>query len=270
MTAPTAAISTVTDPAVPAEFLALANRLADTSGAVIRQYFRTPLTIDDKADDSPVTIADRGAEEAMRAVIADTFPDHGIIGEEFPAVNPDADLVWVLDPIDGTKAFITGKPSFGTLIALLKNGLPWLGVIDQPIIGERWIGAAGYGTTLNGVAAATRDGHSVDSAALYATAPEMFGDDLPTFQRLYNRVKLPRYGADCYAYGLLASGFVDIVCEADLKLHDWAAVVPVIENAGGVVTDWSGAPLRKGADGRVLAAGGPRMHAAALAVLNAD
>ncbi|WP_404382027.1 histidinol-phosphatase [Caenispirillum salinarum] len=268
MSSPSAAVSTLTEPAVPEAFLALANRLADTSGALIRRHFRTPLDIDDKADDSPVTAADRGAEEAMRAVIAETFPDHGIIGEEFEAVNPDAEHVWVLDPIDGTKAFITGKPSFGTLIALLKDGRPWLGVIDQPIIGERWIGAAGHGTTLNGTPAATRDIGRVDAAALYATAPEMFmGEDWPTFQRLYKRVKLPRYGADCYAYGLLASGFVDIVCEADLKLHDWAAVVPVVENAGGRVTDWTGAPLVKGADGHVLAAGGPEVHTAALRVL---
>lgn len=268
MSSPVAAVSTLLEPAVPAEYLALANRLADASGVVVRKYFRTPLDIDDKADDSPVTIADRGAEEAMRAIIAETFPDHGIIGEEFDAVRPDAELVWVLDPIDGTQAFITGKPSFGTLIALMKNGRPWLGVIDQPIIGERWIGAAGHGTTLNGAPAATRDVADVTVAALYATTPEMFvGDDKATFQRLYDRVKTPRYGADCYAYGLLSAGFIDVVCEADLKLHDWAAVVPVVENAGGVVTDWTGAPLRKGADGHILAAGGPAIHAAALSVL---
>lgn len=137
----------------------------------------------------------------MRAMIAETFPDHGIIGEEFEAVHPDAELVWVLDPIDGTRAFITGKPSFGTLIALLKNGRPWLGVIDQPIIGERWIGAAGHGTTLNGKPVRTRDIGDLSAAALYATTPDMFvGEDVATFQRLYDRVKTPRYGADCYAY----------------------------------------------------------------------
>ncbi len=261
-------ISSLATPAVPAELIALANRLADTSGALIRQYFRTPVAVDDKADDSPVTIADRGAEEAMRAVLAEAVPGHGIIGEEFGRSNEGADLVWVLDPIDGTKAFISGKPSFGTLIALLKDGRPWLGIIDQPITGERWIGAAGHGTTLGGQTLATRACPDLAKATLYATAPEMFkGDDWPAFQRLYQSVKLPRYGCDCYAFGLLALGFVDLVCEADLKVYDWAAVVPVIEQAGGIVTDWQGQPLTPASDGRVLAAGDARLHAAALARL---
>ncbi|MCA1940198.1 MAG: histidinol-phosphatase [Caenispirillum bisanense] len=258
-------VSSLSSPAVPAELLALANRLADTSGAVIRQYFRTPVAVDDKSDASPVTIADRGAEEAIRAVLAEVVPDHGIIGEEFGRANEGAELVWVLDPIDGTKAFISGKPSFGTLIALLKDGRPWLGVIDQPITGERWIGAAGHGTTLAGKALKTRPCTDLAQATLYATAPEMFkGDDWTAFQRLYQSVKLPRYGSDCYAYGLLALGFVDLVCEADLKVYDWAAVVPVIEQAGGIVTDWQGRPLTPDSDGHVLAAGDARLHAAAL------
>lgn len=264
-------VSSLTAPTVPDDLLTLANRLADASGALIRRYFRQPLSIDDKADASPVTVADRGAEEAMRAILAEAVPDHGIIGEEFGSDRPDAEYVWVLDPIDGTKAFITGKPSFGTLIALLKDGRPWLGVIDQPIIGERWIGAAGHGTTLNGNAVATRDAGSVAAASLYATAPEMFaGADADAFFRLRAAVKLPRYGADCYAYGLCAGGFVDLVCEADLKVYDWAAVVPVVEGAGGLVTDWSGAPLTPDSEGRVLAAGGPRVHADALRVLTGE
>lgn len=261
--------SSLSTPAVPAGYVALANRLADTSGSLIRQYFRTPVAVDDKADASPVTIADRGAEEAIRAVLEREVPDHGIIGEEFGAANEGADLVWVLDPIDGTKAFISGKPSFGTLIALLKDGRPWLGVIDQPITGERWIGAAGHGTTLAGKALNTRACPDLAHATLYATAPEMFkGEDWTAFQRLYGAVKLPRYGSDCYAYGLLALGFVDLVCEADLKVYDWAAVVPVIEQAGGIVTDWQGEPLTPRSDGRVLAAGDPALHAQALDILN--
>ncbi|MBF0332620.1 MAG: histidinol-phosphatase [Alphaproteobacteria bacterium] len=252
----------------PAEFVALAERLADAAGPIVRAHFRTPVAVLDKADDSPVTIADREAESAMRRLIEATHPDHGIVGEEHGSRNPQAEWVWVLDPIDGTKAFITGKPSFGTLVALLHRGKPVLGVIDQPILGERWIGAAGRPTTLNGRPVRTRACPELGRAALYATMPEMFiGPDGERWAALTRSVKLVRYGADCYAYALLASGFVDAVVEALLKPYDYCALIPIIEGAGGVMTDWNGLPLGLGSDGRVAAAGDPTLHAQLVRVL---
>jgi inositol-phosphate phosphatase/L-galactose 1-phosphate phosphatase/histidinol-phosphatase len=248
----------------------LAERLADAARPIIRRYFRTPLAIDDKDDDSPVTIADREAEAAMRALIGERFPDHGIIGEEHGRDRADADYVWVLDPIDGTKAFITGKPSFGTLIALAFRGRPVLGVIDQAIIGERWVGAEGRGTTLNGRDVRVRPCPDLSHAYAYTTGPDHFdAATRPAWDRIAGRVKTARYGADCYAYALLATGCVDLVVEAGLKPYDYAALVPVIAGAGGIATDWRGGALTLASDGRVCAAGDPRLHAEALAVLAA-
>ena len=252
----------------PSEFVALAERLAEAARPVIRKYFRTPVAVDEKPDDSPVTIADREVEATMRAIIAETYPQHGILGEEHGRQNTDAEWVWVRDPIDGTKAVITGKPSFGTLIALAHRGTPVLGIIDQAILGERWLGAAGRPTTLNGEAARVRACDQLAKAYAYTTGPEFFDPDtLPAWNRIAARVKQPRYGCDCYAYALLSSGFVDLVVEAGLKPYDFAALVPVIENAGGTVTDWRGRPLSIASDGRVCAAGDARLHAQALEVL---
>jgi inositol-phosphate phosphatase/L-galactose 1-phosphate phosphatase/histidinol-phosphatase len=251
-----------------AAFVAVAHRLADAAGTVIRPYFRTPIAVDDKADESPVTIADRQAEQVMRDVVRETLPDHGIIGEEYGSHNPDAEWVWVFDPIDGTKAFITGKPSFGTLICLMHHGEPVLGILDQPITGERWVGVTGQGATLNGQPLSVRRCDSVSKAALYTTDPAMFsGEEINAFGRLSHAVKLRRYGADCYAYGLLAAGFVDLICEADLKLYDFAALVPIIREAGGIITDWTGAAPGKNTTGRIVAAGDPRCHQQALELI---
>jgi inositol-phosphate phosphatase/L-galactose 1-phosphate phosphatase/histidinol-phosphatase len=257
-------------PPIDAAFVAVAHRLADAAGAVIRPYFRTPIAVDDKADESPVTIADRQAEQAMRDLVAECLPDHGIIGEEYGSHNPDAEWVWVFDPIDGTKAFITGKPCFGTLICLMHHGEPVLGVLDQPITRERWVGVLGQGATLNGQPLRVRACDSVSKAALYNTDPAMFtGDEVAAFARLNQAVKLRRYGADCYAYGLLAAGFVDLVCEADLKLYDFAALVPIIREAGGVITDWTGAAPGIKTNGQIIAAGDLRCHKEAIALLQA-
>jgi inositol-phosphate phosphatase/L-galactose 1-phosphate phosphatase/histidinol-phosphatase len=260
-----------------AAYLALAERLADAAGAVALRYFRTPVAVDDKADSSPVTIADRDAETAMRAMIEREFPDHGIIGEEHGRHNPGASHVWVLDPIDGTKSFITGRPIFGALIALCRDGRPLVGVIECAALGERWIGAAGRPTqhAVRGKPAAiarTRACPALDRAALYCTSPLMFDEaEFPRFERVRRAVKLPLYGGDCYAYGLVASGFADLVVEAGLKVYDWAALVPVLEGAGGRVTGWAGQPLDLGtADGRVLASGDARVHTAASALLTGD
>ncbi|MGH7060706.1 MAG: inositol monophosphatase family protein, partial [Stellaceae bacterium] len=196
------------------------------------------------------------------------FPAHGIIGEEYGRVREDAELVWVLDPIDGTKSFISGVPLFGTLIALAHNGRPILGVIDQPISRERWVGAARRPTTLNGAPVRCRPCEALDRATLFATTPDMFhGADAAAFRRVSAAAKLTRYGGDCYAYGLLAAGFIDLVLEADLKPYDFCAMIPIVEGAGGVTGDWQGNPLSLASDGRVLVAGDRRIFAAALAFI---
>jgi len=252
----------------PALFLSVATLLAETAGPIIRQHFRSSVAIDDKADASPVTIADRESEAAMRRILTEALPDHGILGEEYGEERTDARYVWVLDPIDGTKSFICGVPVFGTLIALLEDGKPILGIIDQPISRERWIGARGLPTTLNGQPVKTRPCPSLDRAYAFATAPEMFvGPDRAAWDSIAAAVKQPRHGADCYAYALLASGHVDLVVEASLKPYDYSALVPVIEGAGGIITDWQGAPLGLHSQGQVVAAGDPATHAAALQLL---
>jgi inositol-phosphate phosphatase / L-galactose 1-phosphate phosphatase / histidinol-phosphatase len=248
--------------------LALALRLADAAGAEIRPHFRNLTTVEDKPDLTPVTVADRAAEASMRALIETHLPSHGIIGEEVGRVREDADYVWVLDPIDGTKSFISGVPLFGTLIALTRKRRPILGIIDQPISRERWVGASGRPTTLNGAAIRCRACPTLAAATLFATTPEMFkGDDAACFARVSTAVKLTRFGGDCYSYGLVAAGFIDIVLEASLKPYDFCAMVPIVEGAGGLATDWRGAPLDLDSDGRVLVAGDRRAHQGARTLL---
>ncbi|CAK0740726.1 inositol-phosphate phosphatase / L-galactose 1-phosphate phosphatase / histidinol-phosphatase [Azospirillaceae bacterium] len=253
----------------PIHLVQLAQRLVDAGGAAIRRYFRAPLTVDDKPDSSPVTQADREAESIIRAILNDQRPEDGVLGEEFGGKSLDSEYVWVIDPIDGTKSFITGRPIFGTLVALLHEGVPILGVIDQPITKDRWIGAAGRPTTLNGVPTKVRPCAGLSAATLCTTSPDLFSDsERIAFQRLTAKTKITIYGGDCYAYGLLASGFQDVIVESGLKLYDFAALAPVVTGAGGIITDWSGAPLHAGSDGRVIASGDARLHAETLAVLH--
>jgi histidinol phosphatase-like enzyme (inositol monophosphatase family) len=256
-----------------ARFLAAAEAAADAAGAVIRPYFRTVLGADLKDDRSPVTVADRSAEQAMRAVLSERFPEHGILGEEFGLERAHARLRWVLDPIDGTRAFITGRPIFGTLLALLDEDRSILGVIDQPVTGERWIGAAGMPTRFRGPHGGTvgcRPCPSLDRAEISCTSPEMFAEDLPRWHRLSGAARRVTYGGDCYAYGLLALGQIDVIAEAGLKVWDWAAIAPVVEGAGGRLTDWSGQAMRADGDGRVLAVGDGALLAPAMALLTAS
>lgn len=267
MTAAAAVAFAAAEPVVPA-LLALAEALADASAQVIRQYFRAPLAVSDKADLSPVTAADRGAELAIRALLARHRPEDGVWGEEFGCERPDAEYVWVIDPIDGTKAFITGRPIFATCIALLWRGEPVLGLINQPITGDRWLGAAGHPTTLNGQPARVRACPVLAQAVLGTTGPDLFApEDGAAFQRVATGARFTVWGGDAYAYGLVAAGFQDLVIESGLKLHDFAALAPVILGAGGVMTDWQGHPLRADSDGRVIAAGDARVHAEAQALL---
>ena len=246
----------------------LAERLVDASGAVLRKYFDAGLDPDDKEDRSPVTVADREAEAVMRAILAARAPAHGVIGEELGVSAGAAELVWVLDPIDGTKAFVVGKPLFGTLVALLHRGRPVIGVIDQPVLGDRWIGAAGRATTRSGRPSRPRACPGIGRARLSTTGPRDFSaEGRAAFERVAACARLVSYGGDCYQYGLLASGSIDVVVEEGLALWDYAALVPVIEGAGGVITDWEGRPLHGGSGGRVAAAGDPAVHAEVLALL---
>ena len=250
--------------------IALARRLADAAGAAIRPHFRSGLASERKDDASPVTIADRAAEEAMRRILTAECPRDGIAGEEFGYSNGTSGRQWVLDPIDGTTAFLAGRPLFGTLIALLVEGWPVLGIIDQPILGERWLGATGQPTTFNGQPIRTRACRELSDAAIATTGPHYFDDhDGEHFMALAAKTDHKRMvmGGDCYNYAMLASGHLDIVCEAGLKLHDWAALVPVVEGAGGSVSDWAGEPLGPGATGHVLALGDPARLEDAVAAL---
>ena len=250
-------------PVSPAD-RALAERLADAAGAAIRPLFRAAYAQELKADRSPVTEADRAAEAAMRRLLDAEAPGDGVIGEEYGEKPGVTGRRWVLDPIDGTRSFTAGRAIFGTLIALLEDDWPVLGVIDQPIQRERWLGVAGRPTTFNGAVVRTRACATLDGALLATTSPHLFrGDEVEAYMRLAAAVagddlgQGPVYGGDCYNYGLVASGCLDVVCEAGLKLHDFAALVPVVEGAGGRMCDWAGDPLSAASRGQVLAIGDP-------------
>lgn len=240
--------------------VALALALADAAGAAIRPLFRGAWSHERKRDRTFVTEADRAAEAAMRKLIEDTFPDDGIIGEEYGTRNEGAGRQWVLDPIDGTTSFIAGRPIFGTLIALLQDGWPVLGVIDQPIAGERWVGRIGQPTLFNGKPAQTKPLKELGDAVLATTSPHLFtNEEADAFMSVAKQVAEKKivFGGDCYNYALVASGHIDIVIEAGLKLYDYAALVPVVEGAGGMMADWQGNPLDAGSDGTVIALGDP-------------
>jgi len=243
-----------------ADDIALANRLADAAGEAIRPYWRGAIGLETKGDSSPVTLADRAAEEAMRRILTAEAGRDGIQGEEFGIEREGASRRWVLDPIDGTTSFVAGRAIFGTLIALLSDGFPVLGVIDQPILGERWVGATGRATTFNGAEVRTRPCRELSDALLATTSPSLFDDHAAEhFMALAGKTAHRRmiWGGDCYNYGLVASGQIDLVCEAGLKLHDFAALVPVVEGAGGTMADWNGEPLHAGSEGHVIALGDP-------------
>ncbi|HPV67640.1 inositol monophosphatase family protein [Sphingorhabdus lacus] len=243
----------------PADIL-LANRLADAAGEAIRPFFRSGFTHEAKEDSSPVTEADRAAEAAIRRILDAECPRDGIIGEEYGEKAGTSGRTWVIDPIDGTVSFMAGRPIFGSLLALLEENWPVLGVIDQCINRERWVGATGYPTTLNGSAVKTRTCRSLSDATLATSGPQYFTQhDGEHFMALAAKTAHKRmlFGGDCYNYALLASGHIDIVVEAGLKLHDFAALVPVIIGSGGMMSDWSGEPLHADSSGHVIAVGDP-------------
>jgi myo-inositol-1(or 4)-monophosphatase len=247
--------------------LALAEQLANVARRIARQHFRMPLAVASKTDGTPVTVADRGIEDHMRRLIRAAFPGHAIRGEEF-AAEGSGEFTWVLDPIDGTKSFISGYPLFGSLIALLRGTRAVLGVLEVPALGERWVGADGRGTLFDGKSARTSDCRSLEQAMLYTTTAETFeGADRSGFEALAARCALRRYGGDCYLYGMLASGYCDLVIEASLKPHDFMAVIPIVTGAGGRISDWRGAPLDVSSDGRVIAAATEELWRESLEVL---
>ncbi|MBU6206823.1 MAG: histidinol-phosphatase [Alphaproteobacteria bacterium] len=238
----------------------LAHRLADAAGAAIRPYYRQPHGLESKGDSTPVTLADRAAEAAMRAILDAERPMEGIIGEEYGAERTEASCIWVLDPIDGTTSFVAGRPIFGTLIALCQDGWPMLGILDQPISGERWVGAVGQPSTFNGAPIRTRPCPDLAQAILATTGPHYFTEqEAERYLMLASQCARRRliYGGDCYNYGLLAAGHIDLVAESGLKLYDYAALVPIVEGAGGRMCDWAGEPLTAESKGDVLACGDP-------------
>ncbi|MEJ8473101.1 histidinol-phosphatase [Roseibium algae] len=244
------------------------NRLATAASDSIMPHFRTGHDVSNKLDSGfdPVTIADRSGETAMRTIINTEYPDHGILGEEHGPENLDAEHVWVLDPIDGTRSFITGLPTWGTLIGLTTNGKPSLGMMCQPYVNERYAGdckSAWYQGPIGTKALQTRPCASLDEAVLFTTTPALFEDEeRAAYDVIEAKTKLARYGTDCYAYCMLAAGHADLVIESGLQAYDIVALIPIIEGAGGVVTNWTGGSAANG--GQIIASGDPRLHEIAL------
>ena len=252
------------------ECIKLAHLLADAAAKITSKYFRSSsLSVEMKVDETPVTLADKETEKVLRELINKHFPCHGIIGEELGNENLDAEYVWVLDPIDGTLSFVNGVPLFTTLIGVLQNGKPWLGLIDQPILKDRWVGGAGIATQYNGNPCRVRNCSNINNASVYVTAPDFFtADELLRINRLSAEVSSLRFGGtDCYHYGMLSSGWIDVVCEK-LNVYEFGAMVPVIEGAGGVMTDWRGRALQGYETSQVLASGDQIVHGECIKIIH--
>jgi len=254
-------------PSLP-EFL---DKLADAAEKVTMPHFRSGHSVENKLAEGfdPVTIADREAEKAMRALINSQYPDHGILGEEYGTENGDAGKVWVLDPIDGTRAFITGLPTWGTLIGLTESGVPSLGMMAQPYVGERYAGdrtSAWYAGPLGNRTLKSRACSDIKNATIFTTTPALFTKaERVVYDEIEAEAQLARYGTDCYGYCMVAAGLADAVIESGLQAYDIVALVPIIEGAGGVVTSWTGGSPATG--GRILASGDPELHEALLSRL---
>ena len=250
------------------DFSSFVDQLATASGDTILPFFRTALTVENKKAGGfdPVTAADRAAEQSMRTLIRRQFPDHGILGEEYGSERTDAEYVWVLDPIDGTKSFISGMPVWGTLIGLMRFGEPVFGMMNQPFTHERFSGDGG-GAHYRGPGGnrhlRVRGCSSIEDALMYTTSPLLMNrQDRAAFGILENKVKLSRYGGDCYHYCMLSAGLIDVIVETEIKPYDIVAIIPIVAGAGGIVTTWDNGPAQDG--GRVIVAGDRRVHAQAL------
>lgn len=250
------------------DFADFANDLAAAGGDIIRAAVSEPLQFEMKGDSSPVTAVDQAVEDRIREMIADRYPDHGIIGEERGSTAPDAEFVWIIDPIDGTLPFLAGIPVFGTLVALAHGETPVIGVIDMPMTGERWIGAAGQATTRNGAPVRTRPCDDLASALMSTSSPDWYGEsDRPALERMRMATRWRVYGGSCLSYAQLASGRIDVGMDVSFDIFDYLALVPVIQGAGGTITDWAGAPLTLRSGDRFVACGDPRMQARVLEIL---
>lgn len=243
------------------EFITLTRELQQEAGEIARKYFRQNFAVDAKDDASPVTIADRTIEEALRERLEKNRPDDGIIGEEFGIKDSKSGLTWVIDPIDGTKSFVIGRPTFGTLIALWEDDKPLVGSIFQPISEEHWLAGPDHPTTLNGRPVKVRPCPALKQACAGSTTPEMFEDQLsPVLDLLSEKTKMMAWGGDCYMYGLLASGHMDLCVENLLSTYDFAALVPIVQGAGGIMTDWKGRAITLSSARHVVASGDRRVH----------
>ena len=249
-------------------FIECGVRAVNVSGALIRECIREPFQLEVKGDGSPATSVDQTVEDQMRGVISGEHPDHGILGEEGRAFAPDREFVWVIDPIDGTLPFLAGIPVFGTLLALLHNGVPVMGIIDMPMTADRWIGAVGRPTTRNGLPVHTRDCADLSMALMSTSNPDYYDQsNMPALKRLKQATRFAVYGGSCMFYGQIASGRVDICIDVGFKAWDYMALIPVVQGAGGVFTDWEGRAAGLHTGSQYIAAGDPRIHEQALKIL---
>jgi histidinol phosphatase-like enzyme (inositol monophosphatase family) len=252
------------------ELVKFANTVADAARRTSLRYFRAGPELHIKADGSPVTVADRETEQVIRDLLTQSYPRHGVFGEEFGWTPSDRPYTWIVDPIDGTKSYLAGAPTFGMLLTLLYDGVPALGIIDIPALDERWCGAVGQATTMNGRPVKSRDCAAVEQAVLTVISPDKFeGGDRTAVEALSRLACVRRYSSDGYSHALLASGYVDMVAAVGQQPFDYLAVVPVVEGAGGCITDWGGEPLSLDSDGRILVTATAALHREALNVLQA-
>ena len=243
------------------EYLNFANKLADVASITSMQYFRTSLDIENKSDETPVTIADKNTELKLRSMIEKKYPDHGILGEEFDSINPDAEFIWVIDPIDGTRSYIAGHKDFGNLISLTQNKKPIIGIINCPAHDERWVGAKHQNSTVNQQTINTSSVTAIEDAYIFTSG--LYFDEphlRNAVDKIKNKVRYFRYGGDCYMYGMVASGLIDIVIEDTLKVHDYMALVNVIEGAGGTISDKFGNEITTDSQGSVVASANKELH----------
>ena len=251
------------------EFASFANDLCDESEKIIKQYFRKSINIENKEDESPVTIADKNTELKIRELITNKYPNHGILGEEFKSKDTESEFTWVIDPIDGTRSFIAGHKDFGTLIALLHKKKPIIGIINCPMHKERWVGINGRATTMNGQRVKTSNKNTLNQSYLSSTGLYMFENDnfKKGFERVIDKTRYHRFGGDCYNYGMVASGYIEIVIENMLKVHDYMALIPIIEGAGGKITDKFGELINFNSDGSVVVSANEKLHTQIIDIL---
>ena len=252
-------------------YLNFANRLADEASKTSMHYFRTSLDIDSKIDESPVTIADKNTELKIRSMIQQEYPEHGILGEEFDSINATAEYIWVIDPIDGTRSYIAGHKDFGNLISLTHNKKPIIGIINCPAHKERWVGVKNQNSTLNKKPVKTSKIKNIENAYLFTSG--LYFDE-PHLRRAVDKIQKKvnyfRYGGDCYMYGMVSSGLIDVVIEDTLKTHDYMALVNVIEGAGGMITDKFGEEITTDSQGSVIASANEKLHTEIISLINEE